>query len=152
MTVIFTNVGLAFVVACALLWFGSVASALAYLGGDRLLVDARSKSFGPVERGRTASVVFRFANASKSPITLMGVSSSCACAFAEGLPGTIGPGAERRVKVAIQTQNKVGRVTEKLRFYSDRPGQSEIDVTVAGYVVNSDHPATPPGLIPGGGR
>jgi hypothetical protein len=141
MTLTITNIGLALLVASALFWFGSIGSALAYLGGDRLIVDAGSKSFGTLERGQVAAVIFQFTNMSKRPITVLGASSSCTCASVEDLPGTIAPAGGRQVKVVIRT-NKTGHVSEKLRVYVDCPGQSAIDIVVFGYVVDTDHPAS----------
>ena len=144
-TIILTNVGLALLVVLGLVRFGTIGSALAYLGGDRLLVDSRSKSFGAVELGKRASVDFRFANKARTKIRLLGATSSCTCALPEGLPVTVPAGAACLVKVPVRAKGKAGHVTEKIRFYVDCPQQPVVDVTVSGDVLDAHNPAGGPG-------
>jgi hypothetical protein len=151
-TLIFTNAGLLCLVSFAFYSFGSVDSALAYVRGDRLMADARSRSFGEVEKGQHASVVFELANTSDREINVLGARTGCTCLFAEGLPLPVPPRSRRSIRIAVRTDGRAvarsvdGRIREAVGLYTDFPGQPEVELHVLGRVSSSqgqpDKPAS----------
>ena len=59
--------------------FGSMSAALAYLRGDRLLVDESSRTIDDVQSGSEIVVRYGFTNWAAHPVKLLGMSSSCSC-------------------------------------------------------------------------
>ncbi len=134
MTIIFANMGLAVLAAWACLQFGSLRTAAVYLAGDRLLADARSKTFGMAVRGQDPTVKFELYNRTSKPIAIIGASSSCTCVVAEDLPMTITTSGKGALKVKIRTASKSGRIMESLKVYTDYADQPVIELKVIGRV------------------
>lgn len=137
MTLIFTNVGLLFLAALAFYSFGSLGSALNYLGGNQLIVDRFSKSFGEVAQGQRPTVVFELTNASDRKITILGKKTNCTCIIAEDLPLSIPPGSRRSFKISVTTSSKKGLVQEPISLFTDFPAQPKVELRVAGRVLSS---------------
>ena len=142
-TLIFTSAGVLCLVALALYSFGSIGSALSHLRGDRLIADARSRSFGEVERGQRAGVVFELANTSDREINVIGAKTGCTCLSAEGLPLPVPPRSRRSIRIAVRTDGRTvvrlvgGRIRESVHLYTDFPGQPEVELQVLGRVSSS---------------
>ncbi len=116
---------------------GSVGAALAYLGGERILVDAYSKSFGTIGLGAERTITFVITNATDRPVKLVGAMTSCTCLRAVELPITVSPkGGSRAVRFIYRGAQKPVQVLEKLRIFTDHPLHRWVDVTVKGSVAS----------------
>lgn len=59
--------------------FGSLANTLAYLNGERLLVDPESLSFGTGRRGEERDLHFAIRNWTGKDVEVLGAKSTCGC-------------------------------------------------------------------------
>jgi hypothetical protein len=114
--------------------FGSFQNALAYVSGERLLVDSATKSFGSVESGIDQRIYFLVSNWSDRSISILGAGSQCAVTLTENLPLIIPPKSSRRVNVRLRTETKVGKVSESVRLYTDSAYRPELVIRVVGLV------------------
>jgi hypothetical protein len=116
----------------AVLLFGSTSAALAFLDGERLLVDSRSKSFGTVDPGLDQSVRFSLTNWTGQPVTIVGFQASCSCTMATDLPLSIPDGGTRFVSVAVKTAKLTGDFVATVRLFTDASSLPEVRLRVAG--------------------
>ncbi len=122
LTLVLSNLGLGTLALVGWLEFGSTASALGYLRGDRHIPDAYSKSFGTAPAGQTRTVEFRLTNFTGHPVTVVGFKSSCTCASASKLPIAIPPAATvpLQVDVRIKANQALSfQISEDVRLYTD---------------------------------
>ena len=130
--VICSNIGFALVAAWWLWQFGSVSAGLARLRGDRLLLDAYSKSFGTIEAGQLGTVEFNLMNTSSGQVTVLGARSSCTCAAADDLPTVVPPRGRQSIRIHVRRDRLPGRVLEKVSLFTDEPSQPELVIRVEG--------------------
>ena len=138
LTFICTNIIVALVLVFAMMWFGSLASALAYLAGERLIVDTRSKSFGTIEMGKGATLTFHVTNYSGRPITILGSESSCSCVVTSDLPKRILPGERGDLRIDFRNRSLSGWISERATFFTDNPSQTRLILSIRGNV-NGEH-------------
>src|SRR5579875_2090125 len=121
-----------------LLWawatFGTSSSALAYLSGRRLLVDAPSRSVGTLVEGQTRRIQFVIMNYTDHPIELVGAGSSCTCTMAEDLPLTIPVSGRRPITVAVKAGTKQGKFSESVAVFTDDRNHPSMYLKIKGYV------------------
>ncbi len=136
-TLVFINVGAAAVLGWALIGFGSISSAWAYLHGDRLIVDDYSKSFGVVEQGQRPTVSFQVTNCYEQPVMIMGVETPCGFVRVSDLPTIVPAHATRAVRFIVYTRRKSGDISVPLRLLTNAPGHVKITLRVGGRVSGS---------------
>lgn len=134
-------VGLAAVALLAVMaglrvYCGSFPAAIAYLAGDRLLVDASSKTVGDVAIGERASVAFTLCNRSAAPVTILGVKTSCTCTATGDLPMTLPPSSSRTLAVTYSPRPsaKPGQVLETMQLFTDSRAQPTMPLAIVGRV------------------
>ena len=103
-------------------------------GGDRLIPDSYSKSFGNAESGSVPRVTFTLANFTKRSITILGSKSSCTCVLTLNLPMEIAPSQKLPLNIEVLTRRKTGSVSESIRLYTDIPEECDLTLTLSGRV------------------
>jgi hypothetical protein len=139
-------VGLAIV---AITRFGSIPTALAYVAGERLLVDSPSKSFGTVDAGAEPVVPFTVQNRSDHAVKIIGARTSCTCTIVANLPMTIPPGGSLDVPISVKTSRLKGQVSVTVRVYSDDPRRAELVLNVEGFIRTQTSPPELPAPVEG---
>lgn len=136
---VFIALGLGAVAGWGLVHFGSIPAVLAHLGGNALIADAYTKSFGSVTAGSDQEIRFLIKNCTNKSATIIGGRSSCTCLVAEDLPLTIAPGGESPVRIKISTSKGAGDIAERITLYTNAGNQehSFIVLNVVGYVRGS---------------
>ena len=115
--------------------FGSVSSALAFLGGDRLIPDTYTRAIGTVDSSTERVITFRLTNHAKRPITILGARSSCGCVVAdEKLPLKFLHKENRALTVNLHPASKDGTFLERIILYTDYPQQREVTLVLSGHV------------------
>lgn len=115
----FVAAGISLLLILGIWCFGSSASALAYLRGDRLIPDTYTKSFGTVERGEICLLTFSLKNWTKQPIKVLGARSSCSCLVTSDLPAVIPPMGQLSLRVSAHAKNVPGPYFEHVRVFTD---------------------------------
>jgi len=129
------NLLLAIAVVGALLWFGSLATAVQVLGGRPLVVDATTKSFGVAEPGQTVEVTFNLVNYGSQPCRVVGAWAGCACTVPQDVPFSIAPGETGEFRVVIHLPDEeVEGDSYPITVYTNIPSQVELSLTVTGEV------------------
>jgi hypothetical protein len=135
LTAIITNIGLLSTAAIAFYFFGSFGSAVAYLSGDRLIADTYTRSVGNVSEGEPHAVFFKLTNMSNQAIEILGAKSSCTCLVVDQLPAVLPPHGVFRLRIGLRPKPKSSRIDERVRLFTDREGQRQLDLRVGGRVV-----------------
>lgn len=133
-TLIYINIAVLGLVGWSWIYFGSIPRALAYASGDRLLADAKTKSFGTAESGVDQTVSFRLTNMSNHPITLIGAKTTCGCLVIEELPLTITPGRDHSFKVLVLTNLKSGDFVQLIDLYTDQLTGASTSLKIVGHL------------------
>jgi len=130
-TVILVILGFASLIMVGIFWFGSIASALAYLRGDGLIPDAYTKSFGTATLNERPSVEFLLSNYTKQPIKVLGSNSTCTCLVTSNLPLIIPPNGKAILKVNARSKSRSRPYSERVRVLTDS-GESKLFLSVQG--------------------
>ena len=131
--ILLTSLWLAAIAVYGLIEFGSVAAALAYVRGDRLIPDAYVKSFGDAPSGSQPKIRFVISNYSKIPHKILGIRSSCTCLVSDGdLPVIIPGGAHFGLRIGVRERLEQGPVSESFTLYTDHSTQPELVFRVSG--------------------
>lgn len=120
--------------------FGSFAAALSAMRGDLLMVDQPLKSVHGIRPGSRVALRYALTNASRRPIKLLGMSSSCSCTVMEDLPMTLAASETRSVTATITTREGASVLDGSIRLYTDHPRSAEI---VLGYRLRLTPPSHP---------
>ncbi len=148
LTVIITNIGLLAIAAIALYFFGSFGSAVAYLGGDRLIADAYTRSVGVVSVGDQHAVFFKLTNMSNQAVEIVGAKSSCTCLVLDQLPVVLPPRGVFRLRIGLRPKPRPGQIAERVSLITDREGQQRLDLKISGRVVERTGPSTAKPAVP----
>lgn len=105
--------------------FGSMATAIAYLKGERLMVDGRSRSLAGVS-GEQVEVRYALSNWTGQPVKLIGAQSSCSCTAVEGVPMALAASETRPIKATIKIDESSSDIAGSIRLFTDSPGIPEI--------------------------
>jgi len=119
--------------------FGSVPAALAYLRGERLLIDEPLQSISGVHPGSQIVVPYALTNLTGRPVKLVGMATSCSCSVIEELPIAIAAAETRMVAVTIKIAENRSDFSGSLQLFTDDPHSPEIDL---GYSVRVDSSAS----------
>jgi hypothetical protein len=107
--------------------FGSLRTALAYLRGELLVLDASSYDFGAVRPVQRKVIQINASNVSENVVRIIGARSPCGCIKVDGLPIAIGPGDAATISVEIDSARKPGQSIEAMIvFYTDSVEQRYI--------------------------
>lgn len=139
-TLVLANLGLAASALLAWIQFGSIASALGYLRGERLVPDAYKKSFGEVQSGQTPHITFYLTNYSNRPISIIGCKVSCDCTWTTSLPMEVLPRITVSFDVDVRTRSlREGILSNTVLLYTEGDGPREILLTMTGRVLPLEH-------------
>lgn len=138
-TVLFTTVFLGVAAGFGLWHFGSIGPALAYLSGERVIVDSRSKSIGTVKKGDRVELQFGFSNHAKASVNILGAQSSCSCALVENTPISIPPGETKQLKVVVSTAGlTTANFAQSIKVFTDFPSKPVVTIAVTGTIMLSN--------------
>lgn len=115
--------------------FGSIAAAISYVGGARVLVDDDLKDLGDVRVGDSSTLSFGLKNLTGHPVTIQGAQSSCTCAVIDGLPCSIEPGGVNYLLVKVTASSGRQYINGTLSVYTDDSGTPVIHLRYKGRVV-----------------
>jgi Protein of unknown function (DUF1573) len=130
-TVVLATLGLGSLALVGTYRFGSLASALAYLRGDRLIPDAYSKAFGVVDKGERPTVEFSIANSMERPVKILGANVSCTCLVTSGLPIVVPAYGRAALRVSARSKGRTGSYSQRLEVVTD-VGELPLVLTVKG--------------------
>lgn len=128
-------------ISLALAWghweFGSLSSALAYLNGERLLVDLGTLSFGTARRGEERDLQFTIRNRTGKEVKILGTRSTCGCmATAEKFPISIGNRGQQDLTIHVWLTGKDSAFEKRVDFYTDDDANPVVPVVVRGTITD----------------
>jgi hypothetical protein len=113
--------------------FGSPVAALAYLGGNRILVSPGTHVFFGKD-DEECRVTLTFQNATGKTVRIVGATATCACVAAEGVPTELPPGLSREIHAVFRISSKRSGVWQRLSFITDSPEVPYVAVRLCGRV------------------
>ncbi|HZV04527.1 MAG TPA: DUF1573 domain-containing protein [Gemmataceae bacterium] len=124
-------------IAPVLVWghreFGSIASTLAYLNGERLLVDPGTLSFGTIRRGEERDLRVTIRNRTGKDVKVVGARSTCGCmASVERFPLSIADGDKQELTIHVEFIGKDSVFEKRIDYYTDDEAKPVIPVVVRG--------------------
>jgi hypothetical protein len=128
-------------IAAVLAWgywqFGSLANTLAYLNGERLLVDPSTPSFGTAKRGEERDLHVTIRNLTGQQVKILGARSTCGCmAMVEKFPVVIADGGHQELTIHVVLTVKEDVFEKRIDFYTDDGSNPVIAVTVRGTIAD----------------
>jgi hypothetical protein len=114
--------------------FGSAAAAVAWLGGDRLLVVNPRVTFSAGRVDEHRELVFVIRNVTGSTVTIIGANSNCTCVASKDLPKTISPRETASLHVDLHLTRNLSNRDNRLSFYTDYDKKRQFSVTFSGVV------------------
>lgn len=113
--------------------FGSRRLAVGYLVGRQLVLEPDSIELGTVSVGEDRRASFRVTNVGRSPVTIVGGTTSCACTTVERLPMTVAPGQTRSLDLLVWV-SPTTPAAQTIRFYTTSSSQPRIDAELTSHV------------------
>lgn len=128
-------------IAAALKWgyweFGSLASTLAYLNGESLLVDPGTLSFGTARRGDERDMHVMIRNRTGKAVKILGVKSTCGCMVtAEEFPLSIRDRGQQKLTIHVWLTGKDSLFEKRVDFYTDDEANPVIAAAVRGTIMD----------------
>ena len=130
-TLVLLNLGLAALLLAGVHGFGSVASAVAYLRGNRLIPDEFAKNIGSATEAGHPSVTFCLTNWTQQPIKVLGAQTSCTCLMASDLPAVVPPQGQFTLRLSARAKSGLGPYSTQVRLFTDH-GASDLVLNVGG--------------------
>ena len=106
-------------------------------GRPRAEVPERVYAFGKMERGATMSHAFIVRNVGEQPLTLEVVSTTCKCTVGDLEQNQVAPGEDTEVLLEWTAKTQAGPFRHGAGLQTNDPGNSRIELTVEGEVVES---------------
>jgi len=116
--------------------FGSIRAGIAYLNGDRLLVDPYVLSFGDMQKGESRAIEVELDNRADHRVAVHHVSRSQICSITRQFPIRIDAGERVRIPISVHA-GTVGSVEEHILLLTDDRYQPLIGVTIKGRVLET---------------
>jgi hypothetical protein len=107
------------VLVVAVIFFGSLDSALGYLSGRSLLVTPVERFIGEVEASQQVTTAFLLRNISGEPIRILGADASCGCVAIEDLPVTVPANESQSIRISLRGSAKPGVQRETATLICD---------------------------------
>jgi hypothetical protein len=138
-SVVLISIELIFLAVWSIHEFGSISAGIAYLNGDRLLVDSNIVSFGDLRKGDYQTVELQLDNRADYSIGIRGVQGSQICSVLRRFPIAISPSGRAIIPIAVQP-GVTGAIEERILLFTSDKRQPFIRVTVRGTVHQSVAP------------
>jgi uncharacterized protein (DUF58 family) len=119
--------------------FGSPARAVAFLRGERLLIEPPGVQLGLGIPGQKRTVHFVVTNLDSFPVRIVGSSTACTCVSVDNLPVEIAAGGTKQVVVNV-TFPKQPEFNQDVLFFTDSRRQPRLIASVSGSV-SEPHPS-----------
>ncbi len=131
--------GGALLITAVLAWgyweFGSLSSTVAYLNGERLLVDPGTLSFGTCRRGEERDLQVTMRNRTGKEVKILGARSTCGCMVTtEKFPLSIGDRGQQELAIHVWLTGKDSLFDKRIDFYTDDEANPVIAVAVRGTI------------------
>lgn len=123
--------------AVVIWYFGSLAPAVAYIKGDRLLIHPTEISFGEAYPGEKRTLHFRLWNFTGGPVRLLGTNSTCSCLTTESFPLVITEGERRTLEVVVSAPYRAANVDVSTIYFTDWSGKPSFSFRTQGRIVEA---------------
>ena len=103
------------------LWLGGVGPLLTYVNGGVIYLSPRTLGLGDFEPGAETNAVFKMTNLSSKEISVIGLRSSCKCAFSEQVPIVVLPGKTVELKLNVELPKYHSSYDQVIMFMVGEP-------------------------------
>lgn len=115
---------------------GSLANVLAYVNGERLLVDPGTCWFGTAGRGEEREVRVTIRNRTEKTIRVLGARMNCTCMTTDELPVEIEPGGRRDFTIRVFLGGTESTFEKRVDYYTDYEAKPSLAVVVRGEITD----------------
>lgn len=112
---------MASIVGWAQLRFGSLANAMAYLGGRAVSVDHSIHNLGSVKSDKEFKVTFNVTNLEREPLKVVGAHASCSCVLPPEMPMTLQPFESTPLTFSFTSPSTPQQFEQEIELYFDGP-------------------------------
>ena len=118
--------------------FGCVPFALAYLRGERLVVDDASRQLGPVAVGEKRQIRYKLTNLSSTEVRVLGSNSPCACTVVNSMPDSFPAGSSRDVGIEFSPipEQPRGDYVGVIRLFTDSDVNAQLELKFVGRIIS----------------
>ncbi len=118
--------------------FGSLHGAVAYLRGDRLLVEPAEVDAGVAEPHASRLMAIELRNWSDHPVTFLGGVNDCACWVTRDLPVEIPAGESRSVTIQVNYPPSPGRFRRAIDLITNDGRETSVRFLITGTCVGPE--------------
>lgn len=115
--------------------FGSLANTLAYLNGERLLVNPIALSCGEGRPGEMRELSFTIENCTRDEVQILSNTSTCSCVSTDRLPLKVPAGATHKMTVKVGFGRKTGGFEHQVSYYTDSEYLPAFMIEIRGKVI-----------------
>lgn len=116
--------------------FGSIPAAMAYVRGERLLVDRPFRHLGDIPVGAIYDFGYTFTNMTGRSLRLLGTTTSCQCMTSEGLPLTLRASESKTIWFKLATPEREQEVRGETKIFTDDSRYPEVHLEYAARAVS----------------
>lgn len=134
----------------AVLRFGSLASGVAYLRGQRIVVDGAIRNLGDVQAGDERIISFSLANVTGRSIRVLGSRLTCGCTESRGLPQRLSRTALETVELVFHPwEDQAGTNVEgRITLFLDDPLLNQLELSFNAFVTSGRSEQEPADALP----
>ena len=114
--------------------FGSFAGGVAFISGQRTILDREVLGLGSVRQGSSRTFRVSVRNLNSWDVKLLGANYSCTCSSLSGLPSTIPAGSMITLIAKINPRKKIGKLNESIVIFTDDPASRTLEIRIVGDV------------------
>lgn len=114
----------------ALLGFGSLSAAVAYLKGEYFSLSPSPLSIPRGFPGDIRETTVEVTNRTGKPVRLIGGTSDCSCITTRDMPLTLGAGESKALKIVVRLPHLTGRSTRTVSLWTDTEDIPSVPVRV----------------------
>jgi hypothetical protein len=115
---------------------GSLANVLAYVQGERLLVDPATCLFGTAPRGEERELHATIRNKTDRTIQILGARMNCTCMTTDEFPVSIAPGGRHDLTIRVFLGGKEPPFEKRIDYYTDCDAKPSLAVLVRGQIAD----------------
>lgn len=101
--------------------YGSLAGAVAYLGGHVVQVDNAIRDLGTVKPDQEIEVAFNLVNLQREPLKLVGANANCSCILPPQMPMMLQPLTPTTLTFNFTCPASEARFEQEIELYFDGP-------------------------------
>jgi hypothetical protein len=100
----------------------------------KLRLGKTAYNFGDVWQGNEVKCAYKLFNEGEADLVILKQKTTCGCAVAKPVNGSIAPGTSKTLDVTFSVGNRMGAISKKILLFTNDPQQPQVVLTVSANV------------------